>query len=102
MRLELFKPERFFTMKIVTLVTCAAMTAFLIGGAALAQSTTPAPAAPAAAAPAAAAPAAAPAKAAPAPQSAQSLECSKEADAKGLHGAARKKFRATCKKNAAK
>jgi hypothetical protein len=99
MRLELFKPERFFTMKIVTLVTCAAMTAFLIGGAALAQSTTPAPAA---AAPAAAAPAAAPAKAAQAPQSAQSLECSKEADAKGLHGAARKKFRATCKKNAAK
>jgi hypothetical protein len=96
MRLELFKPERFLTMKIVTLVTCAAMTAFLIGGAALAQSTTPAPAAPAAAH------AAAPAKAAPAPQSAQSLECSKEADAKGLHGAARKKFRSTCKKNAGK
>jgi hypothetical protein len=28
----------------------------------------------------------------------QSLECSKEADAKGLHGAARKKFRSACKK----
>ena len=28
---------------------------------------------------------------------AKSLECSKEADAKGLHGKARKKFRSACK-----
>jgi psiF repeat len=82
-------------MKIVTLVTAAAMAAFLMGGAALADSAAPAPAP---AAPAATAPA----KAAPAPMSAASIECSKEADAKGLHGTARKKFRAECKKNAAK
>jgi hypothetical protein len=29
--------------------------------------------------------------------SAESIECSKRADAKGLHGKARKKFRAHCK-----
>jgi len=33
-------------------------------------------------------------------RSAASLECSKEADAKGLHGKARKRFRAECKRNA--
>jgi hypothetical protein len=70
-------------MKITTLATAAAMTALLIGGAAFAQ--TPAPA-PAAAAPAVAA------------HSAKSVECSKEADAKGLHGEARRKFRAECKR----
>ena len=32
---------------------------------------------------------------------AESLECSKEADAKGLHGKERKKFRSDCKKAAA-
>jgi hypothetical protein len=45
----------------------------------------------------------APAPASPAPaaassKSAKSVECSKEADAKGLHGKERKKFRAACKK----
>jgi psiF repeat-containing protein len=35
------------------------------------------------------------------PRSAESLECSKQADAKGLHGKERKKFRAECKKEAA-
>jgi invasion protein IalB len=35
------------------------------------------------------------------PRTAASLECSKEADAKGLHGKERKKFRADCKKEAA-
>ena len=35
------------------------------------------------------------------PQTAASLECSKEADAKGLHGKERKKFRSECKKTAA-
>ena len=34
------------------------------------------------------------------PRTAASLECSKEADAKGLHGKERKKFRAECRKAA--
>ena len=34
------------------------------------------------------------------PRTAASRECSKEADAKGLHGKERKKFRAECKKAA--
>ena len=33
-----------------------------------------------------------------APRTAKSLECSKEADGKGLHGKPRKKFMSTCKK----
>ncbi len=33
-------------------------------------------------------------------QTPESAECSKEADAKGLHGKERKKFRADCKKSA--
>lgn len=69
-------------MKISTLVTAVAMSAFLAGGA-LAQTAAPAPA---------------PAKAPTAAHSAKSIECSKEADAKGLHGKERKKFRAECKK----
>jgi hypothetical protein len=32
--------------------------------------------------------------------SAASMECSKEADAKGLHGKERKKFRSECKRQA--
>ncbi len=39
---------------------------------------------------------------APAPRSAASLECSKQADAKGLHGKARHSFRAKCKRDLAK
>ncbi|HEX4415154.1 MAG TPA: PsiF family protein [Lacipirellulaceae bacterium] len=31
------------------------------------------------------------------PRSAESMECSKQADAKGLHGKERKKFREHCK-----
>ncbi len=37
-------------------------------------------------------------KAAKAPRTAKSLECSKQADAKGLHGKERKKFRSQCKR----
>jgi len=51
-----------------------------------------------------AAPAAAPAateKKAEKPRTAASLECSKEADEKGLKGKERKKFRSDCKKEAA-
>ena len=35
------------------------------------------------------------------PHTAASIECSKEAEAKGLHGKERKKFRSECKKEAA-
>ena len=63
----------------------------LLAGSALAQ--TPAPAASPAPA--------AKAEKAQKPRTAASLECSKEADAKGLHGKERKKFRSDCKKQAA-
>jgi hypothetical protein len=43
---------------------------------------------------------AAPAAKAPVVHSAASVECSKEADAKGLHGKERKKFRSECKRTA--
>jgi psiF repeat len=39
------------------------------------------------------------AKKAPAPRTAKSIDCSKQADAKGLHGKERRKFRAACKKS---
>ena len=52
------------------------------------------------AAPAAKTDAAAPAAKTSKPRSAESIECSKEADAKGLHGKERKKFRSECKKAA--
>jgi hypothetical protein len=69
----------------------------MLAGSAFAQSTaTPAPAAPAAKM--------APAKTtkAKSERTAASLECSKQADAKGLHGKARKKFRSDCKAGAMK
>ena len=42
------------------------------------------------------------AKAPSKPRTAASLECSKQADAKGLHGKDREKFRSKCKRDAAK
>jgi invasion protein IalB len=54
------------------------------------------------AAPAAKGDAMAPATKMEKPRTAASLECSKEADAKGLHGKERKKFRSECKKSGAK
>ena len=33
------------------------------------------------------------------PKSTEAIECSKQADAKGLHGEARKEFRSKCKKD---
>lgn len=84
------------------IVACASL---LLAGSAFAQ--TPAPAtgtAPTAkSAPAKSAPAtsAKPATAKP-ERSAVSLDCSKQADAKGLHGKERKKFRSACKRDAAK
>jgi hypothetical protein len=79
----------------MTLSSRAVATAFasmLLMSSAFAQTTAPAPA-----------PAAAPAAKMdkkPVEHSAASLECSKEADAKGLHGKERKKFRSDCKKEA--
>jgi hypothetical protein len=48
------------------------------------------------------APAAAPAKMAPEQKQAISKSCSDQANAKGLHGKERKKFRSECKHNAGK
>ncbi|EAQ36240.1 hypothetical protein NB311A_02009 [Nitrobacter sp. Nb-311A] len=67
----------------------------LLGGTAFAQA--PAPETPAPASKMAPA-----AKKAQKPRTAASLECSKEANAKSLHGKERKKFLAECKANAAK
>jgi invasion protein IalB len=80
----------------MTLSSRAVATAFaslLLMSSAFAQTTAPAPAAPAATA----APAA---KKAEKPRTAASLECSKEADTKGVHGKERKKFMSDCKKAA--
>jgi phosphate-selective porin len=87
----------------MSLSSRAAATAFaslLLISSAFAQTTTPATPAPAAKA--------APAdKMAPAekktakPRTAASLECSKEADTKSLHGKERKKFMSECKKASA-
>jgi hypothetical protein len=92
-RCAFLQPE---VLPMMTISSRAAATAFatlLLMGSAFAQ--TPAPATPAPAA------TAAPAKKAPVVHSAASLECSKEADAKGLHGKERKKFRSECKKTTA-
>jgi hypothetical protein len=78
-----------------TISSRAIATAFasmLLMSSAFAQTAAPAPTA---------APAAKADTKAPVVHSAASLECSKEADAKGLHGKERKKFRSECKKTAA-
>jgi psiF repeat len=74
-------------------VALAAFASLFLMSSAFAQTTTPAPAAKTEMAPAAD-------KKAPVMHSAASTECSKEADAKGLHGKERKKFRSDCKKAA--
>jgi hypothetical protein len=83
-------------MKISSLATATAIAALLLMGSASAQTAAPAKTE----APKADTKAPAEKKAAK-PQTAASLECSKEADAKGLHGKERKKFRSECKKTAA-
>ena len=70
-----------------------AVAALFLIGSATAQTTAPA-------APAPAAKMAPAAKKAEKPRTAASLECSKEADTKGVHGKERKKFMSTCKKAA--
>jgi psiF repeat len=81
-------------MKLSSRAAATAFASLLLMSSAFAQTTAPATPAPAA-------------KAAPAekkaekPRSAASLECSKEADTKGVHGKERKKFMSDCKKTAA-
>jgi hypothetical protein len=71
-------------MTLSSRVAATAIASLFLMGSAFAQ--TPAPATPAPKAPVA--------------HTAASLECSKEADAKGLHGKERKKFRSECKHQA--
>jgi len=80
-------------------VAATAFASLLLVSSAFAQTTAPATPAPAATP----APKMAPAekKAEKPARTAASLECSKEADAKGLKGKERKKFRSECKKTAA-
>jgi hypothetical protein len=76
-----------------------AVASLLLMSSAFAQTT--APATPAPAVKTAPAPKAATEKKAEKPRSAASLQCSKDADAKGVHGKERKKFMSECKKAAA-
>ena len=81
-------------MTISTRAAATVVASFLLMSSAFAQTAAPATPAPAT-------------KAAPAekkadkPRTAASLECSKEADGKSLHGKERKKFMSECKKTAA-
>ena len=82
--------------KISSLAIATAVASLLLMGAVSAQTTAPAKTE------ATKTEAKAPAeKKAEKPRTAASLECSKEADAKGLHGKERRKFRSACKKAAA-
>ena len=81
--------------KISSLATAAAVASLLLTGSAFAQTAAPAKDATKTETKAPAE------KKAEKPRTAASLECSKEADAKGLHGKERKKFRSECKKGAA-
>jgi psiF repeat len=88
----LSNPTGVFTMTISSRAAIAALATLLLAGTAYAQQT---------AAPAAKTDTMAPTdKKAAKMQTPESLECSKEADAKGLKGKERKKFRAECKKAA--
>lgn len=79
---------------ITTRVATVCFASLLMTGVAFAQTPAPAPA------PSASKVAPAATDTATKPRTSQSLECSKEADAKGLHGKERKKFRSECKKQA--
>jgi hypothetical protein len=82
-------------MTISSRVAATAFASLFLISTAFAQTPTPAPATPAPAAKAAPAE-----KKAEKPRTAASLECSKEADTKGVHGKERKKFMSDCKKAA--
>lgn len=86
--------------RFVTNLATAAVASFLLIGAASAQTPAADPkAAPAATSKMAPADSKTDAKVAK-PRTEASLECSKQADTKGLHGEARRKFRSECKKGA--
>lgn len=91
-----FLHSRGSDMTLSARIAAAAVASLLLAGSAFAQSTT---------APAAKTDAPAADKAAQGTdkkaRSAASLECSKEADEKGLHGKERKKFRSECRKEKA-
>jgi hypothetical protein len=92
------QPEVLSMTTISSRMAATVFASILLMGSAFAQTTAPPTPAPAATP----APKMAPAdKKAEKPRTAGSLECSKEADAKGLHGKERKKFRSECKKAAA-
>jgi hypothetical protein len=82
-------------MKFSSRAAIAAFASLLLLGAASAQAPAPAPAPATKSAPAKMAPAETKADK---PRTAASLDCSKQADAKGLHGTERRKFRSECKK----
>jgi psiF repeat len=80
-------------MTISSRLAATAIASLFLVSSAFAQTTAPATPAPAAKmAPAA--------KKAEKPRTAESLQCSKDADAKGVHGKERKKFMSECKKAA--
>jgi hypothetical protein len=79
-------------MTISSRVAAAAFASLFLIGTASAQTAAPAPAPAGKMAPAE--------KKAEKPRTAASLECSKEADTKGVHGKERKKFMSECKKAA--
>jgi hypothetical protein len=82
-------------MTLSSRVAATAFVSLLLMSSAFAQTTPPA------ATPAPAEKAAPAEKKAAKPRSAASLECSKEADTKGVHGKERKTFMSECKKGAA-
>jgi hypothetical protein len=84
-------------MTISSRAAAAAIASLFLISSAFAQTTTPAPAPATKMAPMEKM---APEKKAEKPRSAASLECSKQADAKDVHGKERKKFMSECKKAA--
>ncbi len=80
-------------MTLASRLAATALASLLVTGAAFAQTTAPAAKSDTKAATATT-------TKAPKQHSAESLECSKQADAKGLHGKERKKFRSECIKSA--
>jgi hypothetical protein len=94
----LFNPRYLPMMTLSSRLAATAFASLLLMGSAFAQTPAPATPAPAAKADTKMAPAE---KKAEKPRSAASMECSKEADTKGVHGKERKKFMSECKKAAA-
>jgi hypothetical protein len=86
-------------MTLSSRVAAAALASLLLASPAFAQTTPPASSTPAATAPAKTTTKTT-TKTSDKPRSPESLECSKQADEKGLHGKERHKFRSQCMKDA--